>query len=95
MKPKQWTVAARRRLYAKVSPRKEKCRYCRGGRCDVLGEHQVTSPALGSRIYRHDAVTNFIAQELRNVGIEFTIEQNGGSGERVRPVDIKKLIGTG
>ena len=42
LKPKQWIVAARRRLNLLVSPYQIKCRLCRGGRCDVKGEHQVT-----------------------------------------------------
>ena len=88
LKPKQWIVAARRRLNLLVSPYQIKCRLCKGGRCDVKGEHQVTCAGLGSRVWRHDLVRDLLAQELKNAGYEVKIEQNGGSRLRDRAGDI-------
>ena len=89
MKPKQWLVSARRRLSVPIAPYKIKCRACKGGWCDVSGEHQVECAGLGSRIWRHNTIRDILAVEVRNAGYEVTIEQNGGSGLDDKPGDIR------
>ena len=87
MKPKQWLVSERRRFSVPIAPYKINCRACKGGWCDVNGEHQVGCAGLGSRIWRHDTIRDILAVEIRNTGYEVTIEQNGGSGLDDRPGD--------
>ena len=49
MKPKQWLLTTRRCVCLPIAPYKIKCRACKGGWCDVKGEHQVVCAGLGSR----------------------------------------------
>ena len=79
MKPRLWVVAARRRLYQQVCPRRGICIACQMGRIDTKGEHQVTCAGRAGLIMRHDSIKYLLRQELENAGYKTELQKNASS----------------
>ena len=83
-----WIAAARRRLMLNVFPCQKHCTFCKGGWCDVKGDHASMCGGGSSRVLRHNTIRNILAKAVRDVGFRTDIEHGGGLGDQRRPGDI-------
>ena len=83
-----WVAAARRRLMLNVFPSQKHCNFCKGGWCDVKGDHATMCGGGSSKILRHNNMRNIIAKAARDVGFNTDIEHGGGLGDQRRPGDV-------
>ena len=84
----EWTAATRKRLMMDVFPFQSHCRFCKGGWCDVKGEHAIMCSGGHSRTLRHDTVRDIVARAARDVGFKTDLEHGGGLGDQRRPGDV-------
>ena len=84
----EWTAAARRRLMVNVFPFQIHCNFCKGGWCDVKGNHAIMCGGGPSRTLRHDTIRNIVARAARDVGFKTDLEHGGGLGDDRRPGDV-------
>ena len=83
-----WVAAARRRLMLNVFSCKKHCMFCKGGWCDVEGDHATMCGGGSSRNLRHNTIRDVIAKAARDVGFRTDIEHGGGLGDQRRPGDV-------
>ena len=83
-----WVAASRRRLMLDVFPCQKHCAFCKGGWCDVKGDHATMCGGGPSRILRHNNIRNIIAKAARDVGFKTDLEHGGGLGDKRRPGDV-------
>ena len=83
-----WVAAARRRMRLNVFPCQKHCTFCKGGWCDVKGDHAAMCGGGTSRCLRHNNIRNTIAKAVRDVGFRTDLEHGGGLGDQRRPGDI-------
>ena len=83
-----WFAAARRRMRLYVFPSQKHCTFCKGGWCDVKGDHAAMCGGGTSRVLRHNNTRNIIAKAARDVGFRTDLEHGGGLGDQRRPGDI-------
>ena len=88
LKSLDWMTAARRRLRLNVFPSQKHCTFCKGGWCDVKGDHAIMCGGGASRNLRHNNVRNIIAKAARDVGFKTGLEHGGGLGDKRRPGDV-------
>ena len=86
--PQEWLAATRKRLMISVFPYQSHCTYCKGGWCDIKGEHAVICGGGPSRVLRHNTIRDIIAKAARDVGLNTDIEHGGGLGDQRRPGDV-------
>ena len=84
----EWMVAVRRRLMIDVFAYQSHCTFCKGGWCDVKGEHAIMCGGGHSRTFRHNTIRDIIAKAARDVGCTTDIEHGGGLGDERRPGDV-------
>ena len=84
----EWVASARRRLMVNVYPFQSHCRFCKGGWCDVKGEHATMCAGGHSRVLRHITVRDTLAKAARTSGYRTDIEHGGGLGDQRRPGDV-------
>ena len=84
----EWLAATRKRLMASVFSFQSHCTFCKGGWCDVKGDHAVMCGGGPSRTLRHNTVRDIIAKAARDVGLSTDIEHGGGLGDQRRPGDV-------
>ena len=65
LKSSDWTAGARRRLRLDVFPSQKHCTFCKGGWCDVKGDHTTMCGGGASRVLRHNNIRNIIAKTAR------------------------------
>ena len=61
-----------------VFPLQRHCAFCKGGWCDVKGEHAIMCAGGHSRVLRHDTTRNIVAKAARDAGCFTDIEYGGG-----------------
>ena len=83
-----WVAAARKRLRLNVFSTQKHCTFCKGGWCDVKGDHASMCGGGTSRILRHNNIRNIIAKAARDVGFSTDLEHGGGLGDQRRPGDV-------
>ena len=83
-----WVAAARRRLMLNVFSCQKHCMFCKGGWCDVQGDHATMCGGGSSRILRHNTIRDIIAKVARNVGFTTNIENGGRLRDQRRPGDV-------
>ena len=66
--------------------------FCKGGWCDVKGDHAIMCGGGASRNLRHNNVHNIIAKAARDVGFKTGLEHGGGLGDKRRPGDVVVYI---
>lgn len=64
------------------------CAFCKGGWCDVKGEHAIMCAGGHSRVLRHDTTRNIVAKAARDAGCFTDIEYGGGLRDHRRPGDV-------
>ena len=84
----EWTVATRKRLMIDVFPFQSHCKFCKGGWCDVKGEHAIMCAGGHSRVFRHNNSRDIIARAARDVGLKTDLEHGGGLRDQRRPGDV-------
>ena len=84
----EWITATRKRLMVNLYPFQSHCRFCKGGWCDVNGEHAIMCAEGHSRVLRHNTVRNVVAKAARDVGLNTDIELVGGLGDQRQPGDV-------
>ena len=70
----EWVAAARRRLMVDVFPLQRHCTFCKGGWCDVKGEHAIICGGGHTRTLRHDTIRNIVAKAARDAGCSTDLE---------------------
>ena len=71
-----------------VFPLQRHCAFCKGGWCDVKGEHAIMCAGGHSRVLRHDTTRNIVAKAARDAGCFTDIEYGGGLRDHRRPGDV-------
>ena len=84
----EWITATRRRLMVNVFPFHSHCTFCKGGWCDVEGNHAIMCGGGHSRILRHNTLRDILAKAAREVGFSTDLEHGGGLGDERRPGDV-------
>ena len=71
-----------------VFPCQKHCKFCKGGWCDIKGDHATMCGGGSSRILRHNIMRNIIAKAARDVGFKTDFEHGGGLGDHRRSGDV-------
>ena len=84
----EWITAARKRLMVNVFPFHSHCTFCKGGWCDVEGNHAIMCGGGHSRTLRHNTLRDILAKASRDVGFSTDLEHGGGLGDERCPGDV-------
>ena len=88
LSPANWQSAMRRRLRLPVATTEAKCRHCRGGRDDRLGDHALQCAGSGYLTHRHNAVRDLMFEFAKESGYVVQKEQNCGAPGKMAPADV-------
>ena len=74
----EWTAAVRRRLFLDVIPSAQQCSFCKWQLCDTKGNHALMCKGGPSRIMRHNAIRDVLANAIEKAGFNIGLEHRGG-----------------
>ena len=88
MQPAEFQAAVRYRLGIPVFPAERRCPSC-PGTLDIMGDHAITCPGHGDRIFRHDRIRDAIFSAATSAALSPRKEEKDLiTGNRSKPADI-------
>ena len=78
-----------------VFPCQKHCKFCKGGWCDIKGDHATMCGGGSSRNLRHNNMRNIIAKAARDVGFKADFvesKENSLKGAMVPSKALKNFL---